>query len=255
MEQQLRGTVVIEAARHKRLYRVMMDDWSRTAEQIMLSALESKIRTLAVTSVSNGAGVSTVANGLAIAFSRSGRKTLLVDLTEPVRDGDVAVRWSPGEPLPQDAVAHGSGTLAILSVVPTAANRALFGNVDVLQKVFQRDLAAYSNIVIDLPAVDDENAARLNPLAAARAADAVIMVALTGLVRRAELEAAAQKLKQVGANLTGLILNDQYCATLGEEIADVTYNRLGRIFPKLAHRLAQKALASAYLNRDFKIVR
>ena len=233
----------------------MIDDWSRTAEQVMLSIIESKARVLAITSAIPAAGVSTVAEGLATAFAQSGRKALLIDMTGTVDSGAGADSWAPGEPLATDAVHIVSENLSRLRVVPTSANRALFGNVELFQKAFQRDLASYAHIILDLPAVLETEAARLNPAAAARAADAVILVGLTGLTNRAELAEATQALRQVGANVAGLVLNDQYCATLGEEIADVSYSRLGQIAPRAAHWIARKALASRYLGRNFRIVR
>jgi polysaccharide biosynthesis transport protein len=233
----------------------MIDNWSRTAEQIMLATIERKIRVLAVTSASPAAGVSTVAAGLAAALARSGRKSLLIDLTGTVDPDPRATGWTPGEPLQADAVRANEDSLSVLAVTPTGSNRALFSNVDLLQKAFQRDLAGYAHIIIDLPAIEETDAARLSPIAAARAADAVILVALTGLTERAELTNATQQLRQVGANVAGLVLNDQYCATLGEEIADVSYTRLGRGLPRLAHWIAQKAMASRYLGKNFRIVR
>ena len=232
-----------------------MRDWSRTAEQMMLAAVESKIRVLAVTSVHSGSGVSTAARGLAVACARSGRKTLLIDLTATVQPADLAGAWSPGAPLPPDAVRSSDDGLSVLTVVPTSTNRTLFGNVELLQKVFQRDLAGFATIIVELPAVGNEEAERLNPVAAARAADAVVLVALTGLTTRDELSDGTQRLRQVGATIAGIVLNDRYCATLGEEIADVSYTRLGRVVPRLADWIAQKALANSFLNRNFRIVR
>jgi Mrp family chromosome partitioning ATPase len=232
----------------------MMDDWSRAAEQMMLSILESKARVLAVTSAIPAAGVSTVASGLASAFARSGRKSLLIDLTGTTANGLPPVDWAPGEPIGTDAIHPVSENLSRLSVAPTPANRALFGNVEFFQKTFQRDLASYAHIILDLPAVLETDSDRVSPVAAARAADAVVIVGLTGLTNRAELAEATQALRQVGANVAGLVLNDQYCATLGEEIADVSYTRLG-FMPRLAHWIAQKALATPYLGRNFRIVR
>lgn len=232
-----------------------MDDWSRTAEQIMLSIVESKARVLAITSAIPAAGVSTVASGLASAFARSGRKALLIDLTGTLDSGTGAAAWAPGDPLDTDAFRHVGDTFSRLSIAPTTANRALFSNVELFQKTFQRDLASYTHIILDLPAVLETDAKRLSPVAAARAADAVVIVGLTGLTTRAELAEATQILRQVGANVAGVVLNDQYCATLGEEIADVSYNRLGTYLPRLAHWVAQKALASRYLGRNFRIVR
>ena len=233
----------------------MINDWSRTAEQIMLSTIESKIRVLAITSPFSGAGVSTVAHGLAAAFAKSGRKTLLVDLSEPVRGDGRIGGWAPGEPVPADAIRVGDDGVPVLTVLPSAATRALFSNVYLLTKSFQRDLASFSNIILDLPPVDNSASEGLNPVAAARAADAVFLVGLTGLTYRTEMAEASQKLRQVGANVTGVILNDQFCATLGEEIADVSYSRLGRAFPRIAHWIAQKALSIPYLGQNFRIVR
>jgi Mrp family chromosome partitioning ATPase len=233
----------------------MIDDWSRTAEQIMLSSTESKIRVLAVTSALPAAGVSTVAAGVAAAFARSGRKTLLIDLTATIDAHSRAGTWVPGDVLSPDNIKTVSDGLFQFTAAPTPLTRALFSNVELLQKAFQRDLAAFATIIIDLPAVLETDAERLNPIAAARAADAVVLVGLTGLTTRTELAEATQQLRQVGVNVTGLILNDQYCATLGEEIADVSYNRFGRTFPRAANWIAQKALASTYLGRNFRIVR
>jgi Mrp family chromosome partitioning ATPase len=232
----------------------MIDDWSRTAEQLMLSTIESKIRVVAITSPVGGAGTSTVAIGLAQAFAQAKRKTLLIDFSTSAQD-DVTGDWAPGKPLPPDAIKVGSGGLAVLTAAVTPSNRAVFGNIDLLAKFFQHDLASYDSIILDLPAIDAASQTAINPVAAARAADAVFLVGLTGLTLRGEMTDAMQKLRQVGANVTGVVLNDQFCATLGEEIADVSYTRLGRHFPRAAQWIAHKALAAASMGQHFRIVR
>ena len=146
----------------------MIDDWSRTAEQLMLATIESKIRVLAVTSPISGAGVTTVARGLAATFARAGRTTLLIDLSGSVRGGDQQ-GWCPGEAVPADAITTDENGLAVMTVVPSEASRALFGNVALLTQAFQTDLAAYASIILDLPAIDDNARGSLNPVAAARA--------------------------------------------------------------------------------------
>ena len=233
----------------------MIEDWSRTAEQLMLSTVESKIRVVAITSPVSGAGNSTLVHGLATAFARSKRKTLLIDLSASASHESFGPSWSPGEPLPPDSITVDQYGLATLAVLPTSSNRPLFSNVDVLAKWFGQDLAAYDNIILDLPAIGDAPRNAINPAAAARAADAVFLVGLTGLTLRSEMTNAVQQLRQVGANVTGVVLNDQYCATLGEEIADVSYSRLGNGFPRIANWIAQKALNNAFLGRNFRIVR
>lgn len=233
----------------------MIADWSRTAEQLMLSAIESKIRVLALTSPFQGAGVTTVAQGLAAALTRAGRKTLLIDLSKTGRTEDDAADWIPGETLAANAIVIGDDGIATLAARASAAGRARFNNVDRVKHVLEQDFAGYEHIILDLAAVGDKTSEGLSPLAAARAADAVILVALTGLTYRAELAAATQALRQVGANVAGVVLNDQFCATLGEEIADVAYSRLGRWFPRTAERIARKALSIPYLAQGFRIVR
>lgn len=233
----------------------MMADWSRTAERLMLSAIENKIRVLALTSPLPGAGVTSVAVGLAAASARAGRKTLLIDLSEALRAGDGNSGWIPGEPLAANAIFSGDDGMARIAASTSAAARARFSNVDRVKHALEQDFASYEHIILDLAAVDGKASEGLNPLAAARAADAVILVALTGLTYRTELTTATQALRQVGANVAGLVLNDQYCATFGEEIADVAYSRLGRWFPRTAERIAQKALATSYFANGFRIVR
>ena len=233
----------------------MIDDWSRTAEQLMLSTIEGKIRVLAITSPIAWAGTSTVAAGLAEAFARAKRKTLLINLSAPVSAQDFGGDWAPGRPLPPDAIKVGNDGMATLSIAATPLNRAEFGNVERLVKFFQHDLASYDTIILDLPAIGDASRDTINPVAAARAADAIFLVGLTGLTLRAEMAETVQKLRQVGANVTGVILNDQFCATLGEEIADVSYTRLGRRFPRVAQWIAQKALTASALGNHFRIVR
>ena len=102
----------------------MLEDWSRIAEQIMLSAIDSKIRTLAITGATSLSGVSTVANGLATAFAKSGRKTLLIDMTEPVHAAGPLATWSPGDTIGPDTISTTGGVLSVLHVLPTVVSRS-----------------------------------------------------------------------------------------------------------------------------------
>lgn len=232
-----------------------MQDWSRISEQIMLSAVESRIRVLGFTSPAAGSGVSTVARVVAEAFAQAGTKTLLLDLTTPVRTDARPPLWSPGAPGAADATRVEPSGLAVLTADASIGTRALFNNIEQLQKTLQRDLATYSAIIIDLPAVADEEPTRLNPIAAARACDAVLMVCLTGHVDRSELNEATAALKPAGVNLSGLVLNDYYATTLGEEVADATYNSVGKYFPGIADKIASRVMQSRFLGERFRFIR
>ncbi len=232
-----------------------MQDWSRISEQIMLSAVESRIRVLGFTSPAAGSGVSTVARVVAEAFAQAGTKTLLLDLTAPVRTDARVPAWSPGAPGAAEAAIIEASGLAVLTADATTRTRALFNNIEHLQKTLQRDLATYTAVIVDLPAVVEDEPARLNPIAAARACDAVLMVCLTGHVDRSELHDAAAALKPAGVNLSGLVLNDYYSTTLGEEVADATYNSVGRYFPALADKIATRAVQSRFFGERFRFIR
>lgn len=231
----------------------MMDDWSRIAEQVMLSTVENKIRVLAITSPAPAAGVSSVALGLASTFARSGRKTLLLDLSSGAAHGPLAVAWSPETPWHSNALMVDADGLARLAVMPSPETRALFNNVELLQAAFARDFSDYATIILDLPALEAVATDGLNPIAIARAADAVFIVAPTGRTTRDDLVSASLQLRQAGTSISGVIMNDQYCVTLGAAIADMSTARLGRIFPRLAASIARKARASTYLTRHFRV--
>lgn len=231
-----------------------MQDWSRTAEQIMLSAIESQIRSLGFISPASGSGTSTVARGVAEAFARAGHKTVLFDLTADVRSDAKLPTWLPGGAGVAGALHVEATGLAVLTADSTPATRALFNNVEHLQKVVRQDLSTYAAVVMDLPAVTEDETNRLNPLAAARVCDAVLMVCLTGHVDRSTLAEAVNALKPAGVNVAGVVLNDYYVSTLGKDIADTTDAGLGRYLPGLARRLARRASSNRFLNERFPFV-
>lgn len=229
----------------------MTNDWSRIAEQLMLSISDSKLRIVAITGLTGGAGASTAARELAATFARAGRSTLLVDLSRPMS----ATAADPGVE-PTSALTHAPHIsnetgLAELTITPTPESLPRFSNPDRLRRVLDTDLAQYETVIIDLPPVGEIDDTAINPVAAARAADAVFLVASTGTTRRDELAAASQVLRQVGAPLAGVIMNDRDCSTLGEQLARTALHGLGPIMPRLGHHIAARALASSYLNRHF----
>lgn len=231
-----------------------MQDWSRTAEQMMLSAVEGKIRLLGVTSAVSGSGTSTVARGVAEAFARAGHKALLLDLTTDIRTDARAPSWIPGGHNAAAAVRFEPNGLGVLTADANSATRALFNNVEFLQQTLNSELSGYSAIVIDMPAVHEDEDNRLNPLAAARVADAVLMVCLTGQVDRSQLGDAVETLKMAGVNMAGIVLNDYFGSTMGEEMAD----HIGRktlLVPGLAARVAGRLRASKFLGDKFPYFR
>jgi len=231
-----------------------MKDWSRTAEQIMLAAVEGKIRLLGITSPVSGSGTSTVARGVAEAYARSGHKALLLDLTANVRRDARPPRWVPGGQSAAAAVDVEPTGLAVLTADATLATKALFNNVDFLQQTLGTELSGYTAVVMDLPAVREDEDNRLNPLAAARVADAVLMVCLTGQIDRTQLGNAVETLKMAGANLAGVVLNDYFGTTFGDEVAEHLDGR-SLLVPGLSRKLAKMARSSRFLTEAFPYFR
>ena len=76
----------------------MQQSWVRPVEQIVLPALEGKVRVLGITSPDGKVGVSMLAEAAANTLGRSGTKVLLLDLTEAIgRDDRNRPAWTPGE--------------------------------------------------------------------------------------------------------------------------------------------------------------
>ena len=144
--------------------------------------------------------------------------------------------------------------LSVLTADANTATRALFNNVEFLQQTLSAELASYSAIVLDLPAVREDVDNRLNPLATARVADAVLMVCLTGQVDRAQLGDAVETLKMAGVNLAGVVLNDYFGTTLGDEIAS-RIEAKQRLLPGLAALIAGRMRGSRFLNDKFPYFR
>ncbi len=176
----------------------------------MLAAADSKARVLGVLSPDRGSGVSTLCRMVAESFACSGVKTLLVDLTQTVvasREGCDWWDWVPGKNVAQ-IVKLDPGGYEILAARPTNITRALFNNVDTLRQIFNNELSEYKAIVVDLPAVLHQREDHINPVAAARACDAVIMMCVTGRTTKQNVNLTVRELGSAGVQLGGTVLND-----------------------------------------------
>ncbi|MGE0025312.1 MAG: hypothetical protein AB7S70_16955 [Hyphomicrobium sp.] len=209
----------------------------------MLVASDSKSRVLAVLSPEKGAGVSALCRMLAETYGRSGMATLLVDLTRPTGSG-IGADWVPGEGAPGFISSNPCG-YDELTAHPTRATRAQFNNVDRLRRMFSEVLTAYDAIVVDLPAVLDQSDDVINPIAAARASDAVIMMCVTGETSQQQIRKAKATLEAAGVQIGGTVLNDRNRPLLGAEIGSVL-RRVG--FVPGVKWLARLAETSEFLN-------
>lgn len=190
---------------------------------IQFSSVDNPNRTLLVTSPIPGEGKSTTAANLAVVMAQAGHNVLLVD-TDLRRPGQDKIFELPNRrgltslllefnasdaehnvrallnDVVQDTRVEG---LKLLSSGPVPPNPSeLLGSTKM--KTLLNALAnEYDYVIMDSPAVlAATDAAVLSVLA-----DGTLMVALAGKSRKTHLSQAVEQLREVNANLMGLILN------------------------------------------------
>lgn len=222
----------------------MKESWQHAVEQILLVAGDSKARVISVLSPDRGAGVSTLCGMIAETSARSGASTMLVDLTQPIGSGKSG-DWAPGDDVSSFIKATPRGYDSLPSY-PSRVTRPQFNNIEKLRKTFAEGLASYDLIVVDLSAVLDQRDTIINPVAAARASDAVIMVCVTGETTQERVRKTLSLMDAAGVQIGGTVLNDRSSPPLGVDMA-TSLRGLQRFF-RGASRLAEIAETNDFLN-------
>ena len=225
----------------------MIDEWLRPVEQIVLSTHKDKHRVVGFTSAEPRSGVSALATMCASINARSGFKTLLLDLSQPVHDVDPAPGWGSGSDDPRPHIIKHVLGFDMLVAQPNRMRQFTFNNSSILQGCLKDRLSDYASVVVDLPAVLDPRTDIINPVASAAACDAVILVCVRGKLTTSRLSAALELIRAGDVKLSGTVLNELGYTTAGVEIARL----VGRWFsfaPRLSHWLQTRALTSELLN-------
>lgn len=213
----------------------------------MLAAVDGDSRVVCFLSAEAGSGVSTFCRMLAKSYAEAGSKALLVDLSRPVAEvSPDDESWAPGDGVLQ-LIRRDEAGFDILSITPTSKTRQLFNNVEVLRKLFGEQLEGYGSVVVDLPPVLADSDRRLNPLAAARACDAVVMICMPNKVSRGHLSKAVTALNVAGVKLGGTIINDYHNPALGHQLASVA-RRVAKYSPRLGNWLERRLKDNEFLN-------
>lgn len=225
-----------------------MESWGRSAEQVLLSTVESNARVLGLISPDGNSGVTSLCRHVALASMRAGSRTLLADFAQPVLD-DPDNGWGPGDGAAQ-LISTRPDSYDLLEVHPTIGSRGKFNNISALEELFNVELKAYDRIILDLPAVNKRDLDHINPTAAARASDMVLMVCMPGRITQGSIQSALSVLEGAGATMGGIVLNDLANPTLGSQMA-ASARRLSRLSRRFSGWLERKALASSFLNSRY----
>lgn len=178
---------------------------------LLAAGLDRRPRSLLITSPSPAEGKSTVALYLAVAHSQQQRKTLLIDgdLRRPAnklglpRDrglSDVVngtFSWREAVQTPD-----GYPDLDVLSAGP--ASRLVADRVGmVMRSILEEAEREYDLVVIDSPPL----LGFAEPLEIASLVDSVVVIARAGRTTRSAIASAIGQLRQVHANIMGVVLN------------------------------------------------
>lgn len=189
---------------------------------IQFSSVDNPNRTLLITSSIPGEGKSTTAANLAVVMAQAGHNVLLVDtdlrqaqdqifelpnrrgltsllLEFNVADGDHNVRALLNDVVQETRVEG----LHLLSSGPVPPNPSELLGSTKMKTLLHSLGTAYDYVILDSPAVlAATDAAVLSVLA-----DGTLVTALAGKSRKTHLSQAVEQLREVNANLMGVILN------------------------------------------------
>ena len=183
-------------------------------DSILLSDLNSRPRSLLITSATPREGKSTTATHLSIAHSSQGRKTLLIDAD--LRRPGIHDRFGLKNDRGLSTVASGNDEwrdalqrveaypdLDVLTAGP-ASRRAADRLGAILDKLLSEAEAEYDLVIVDSPPL----LGFAEPLQIASVVDGVVVIALAGHTNRNAVGSVLGSLKRLNANVIGVALNE-----------------------------------------------
>lgn len=225
----------------------LTEAWLRPVEQIVLPALESKLRVLGFASPTPGAGVTTLCQAAAETLKRSGTKVLLIDLSQKLVQSAPAKVWSPGEDSAADFVAKSPAGYDVLPGIVTPDTRFLFNNTKRLRRALTEELASYDAIIVDLPPLVQPHADGVNPIAAALVCDQVLVVCAHDQTSRSASRSATELARAAGVKLAGVVWNNFGTPPVGLDMARSVRRSLW-FAPGIAAFLERRLIGSTFLN-------
>ena len=223
-----------------------LENFASQVERLHHATFGQGARIVGLTAPYPASGVSLVAELLAERCALGGAPTLLCDLSQRKADPSVYAHWEPGDgSAGQFARADRLG-FDRLTPQPDQTNRFRFNDGAKLRVMFEHDLSRYTNIVVDLAALDAPRWGGIDAAVASTSCDSIMLVCHIGSLTRPALTAFADTLRKAGAPLVGIIANDQSSPTLGQEVAREA-RRFRRFAPGLLDYVARKAETSIWL--------
>lgn len=219
----------------------------REVESVYLATFGQGARVVGVTSVRGGSGVSVLSAALAERCQRQTR-TLLIGLSDPTAAVPAqATTWLPNDADVAEHVMADPRGFDTLVAAPSPEQSFAFRDAGAIRDMFERLMDVYGAIVVDLAAVEPRERVAVPVTSVASACESVVVVCLAGRDTRPALARAAAALRQANAPLQGLVVNDRYNQTVGEELV-AGVSRLEPVAPGLVDRIVSLVQRSRLLN-------
>ncbi len=219
----------------------------REVETVFLATFGQGVRVVGVTGVVSDSGVSTMAAALAERAQRQSR-TLLVGLADPTAVVPAqATTWTPEDLDLSPFIVADTRGFDRLTAAPMPDVSFAFRNAVAVRNMLDGLLRTYDAIVLDLAPVEPRERVAVPVTAVAAACESVVVVCLAGRVTRSALNRAAIALRQANAPIQGIVINDRFNPTPGEEIVDEA-ERFAPFAPGLTQRFISLIRNSRLLN-------
>jgi hypothetical protein len=216
---------------------------TRCAQRIHAATFAQSVRSLGISAVETEARSGELAREIAITTAGFGKRVMLVN----ARDlSEFGVKGGTAKDFMKGAIDSNEGILDVRIMRGSDAQRTINDRSSL--RALLLELAEFMDaIIFDLPAHDEAMPAVYGPIAAL-VLDSVMLVATPSVTPAIKLKEALSWLRESGAVIAAIVLNDRYNPTLGDEI-NREFRRVSKYFPFLQRFVEGQVAAFPALNR------
>jgi hypothetical protein len=140
-------------------------------------------------------------------FANWGYKALLIELSQSGEDSNERLTNAARDSLKQQIIHHRDG-YDYLDTQMMSHSQEAFTKFDQFRRMLTDELAEYSAIVLDIPAVLAPRSDRINPVAMAAASDMLFLVCVKGRTTNQRVLHTIELTRTAGINVAGMVVNE-----------------------------------------------
>ncbi|WP_096086001.1 cellulose synthase operon protein YhjQ/BcsQ [Agaribacterium haliotis] len=217
--------------------------YNQEIDQILQQIESSACRSIVITSINPGEGVSSLSASLVNRLMLNGKKTLLVDLNPQSPSLDVAIEQIPPTPdSNSDAAAlfhselmmtkEGQALLHASQLNSGLNSSAKLRQPGVFKRHLQQWCECFDYIIIDSPCVQNDTTTTLPCTQIIQQCDGAVLVTLAGVTTESMLVQALDKLTLQRQKIIGIVVNDRFNPGLKSELLR-EIDKLSALLPSL----------------------